>query len=123
MPATPARIGFIQAEFRRATSITEEAKARHGNLARETEDPIETFFDNVADAQAMADARQALLSAERQRFAVSVNSPAEIQELNYIGSVPVARFIDRDRAVDKPVIVSEFTIDYARNVAAVRIWG
>lgn len=123
MPATPARIGFIQSEFRRVVSTTLAAKTRHGNLARESDDPIETFFDNVADAQVMANARQALLSPERQRFMLTVNSAEEIQDLGYIGAIPVGRFVDSDRAVNKPVILSDFTIDYNRGAAAVRVWG
>lgn len=123
MPATPARIGFIQTDLRRVTSLTTTAKARHGNLARESEDPIETFFDNVADAQVMADARQALLSPERQRFMVTLNSAAEIQALSYVSAIPVGRFVDTDRGVNKPVLMSDFTIDYNRLAAAVRIWG
>lgn len=123
MPATPARIGFIQSEFRVVTSITEEAKDRHGNLARESEDPIETFFDNVSDALLMAEARQELLSADRRRFMVTVNSATEVQALDYVGQVPLARFIDRERGVDRRVLVADFSVDYNRQAAAVRIWG
>lgn len=123
MPATPARIGFVQSEFRRATSTTASVQTRYGSLARQTEDPVVTFFDNVADAQVVADARQALMSAERRRFRVSVSSVEEAFSLSYIGAVPKGRYVDTERNANLPVLVSEISIDLARLNAAFTVWG
>lgn len=123
MPATPARIGFVQSEFRRATSTTASVQTRYGSLARQTEDPVVTFFDNVADAQVVADARQALMSAERRRFRVSVSSVEEAFALSYIGAVPKGRYVDTERNANLPVLVSEISIDLARLNAAFTVWG
>ena len=58
MPATSARIGFIQQEFRKVTVTSSNPQTRYGAMARETADPVETFFDSEADALTVATARQ-----------------------------------------------------------------
>lgn len=123
MPATPSRIGFVQSEFRRAVSTTASVQTRYGALARQTEDPIPTFFDNVADAQIVADARQSLMSAERRRFRVGVSSVEEALALSYIGAVPKGRYVDSERNANLPVLVSEITVDLSRLNAAFTVWG
>lgn len=123
MPATPSRIGFVRSEFRRATSTTTSVQTRYGALARQSDDPVITFFDNVADAQAMADARQALMSAERRRFRVGVSTVEEALALSYISAVPKGRYVDSERSADLPVLVSEITVDLSRLNAAFTVWG
>lgn len=123
MPATSARIGFIQSEFRKVVSTTTAAQTRHGTLARKSEDPIETFFDNTADAQVVSDARQALLSAERRRFRVSVTGIDEVLALNYLGAVPLGRYKDTERAANMPVLISEIAIDLGKHGAELGVWG
>ena len=49
-------------------SETASIKDRHGNLARQSADPIDSWFASLADAQLRADERQPLFSAERRRF-------------------------------------------------------
>lgn len=123
MPATPSRIGFIQTEFRRVVSSTMLVKALHGNLARASDDPVETFFSDEDDAQAIADERQALLSPERRRLRMQVADIADVLALDYIGKVPVATMVDRNRSIDGPALVSEITLDFARQGAVVTLWG
>lgn len=123
MPASPARIGFIQSEFRRAVATTPDAAVRFGNLARESDDPIETWFDDVEDAQAVAEERQALLSAERRRFRCVTVGVNEVMALTYIGSLPVAQFVDRERGFDGKAVVSEIVIDMEKGQAALSVWG
>jgi len=124
MPATPDRITFILTPFRRATSENPEVKEQFGNQARQSDDPVQTFFDNVADAQVMADERQSLLSPVRRRFTVAVRGIEEVSALDYMaGAVPVARFIDRECSIDRDMIVSEIVLDYAAQSAALNVWG
>jgi hypothetical protein len=48
MPATPARIGFITQDYRVVTSGPDTAvQAKYGSMARNTDDPLPTFFDAV----------------------------------------------------------------------------
>lgn len=123
MPATPTRIAFITEEYRRAVATTASAKTRHGTLARETDDPVETYLDDATDAQAIATARQDLLSPERRQFRLAVGDIAEVMALDYFGAVPVARYVDTESGVDRDMLVSEIIIDFDSQQAALRVWG
>ena len=123
MPATPARIGFIQQEFRRVVSETAAIKTRFGDLARESEDPVETFFDSETDAQVIATARQALLGTERRRFIASTNSVDEVLAVPLGGDVPIAHYVDDERACDRNMLLSEVTVDLGRGSANLTVWG
>lgn len=123
MPATPARIGLISSEYRKVISLTATASTKHGGMARESDDPIETFFDNAADAQVVADARQDLLSAERRRFKVTVTGLDEVMALTYVGAVPVGYLTDLERNISRPVLVSDITMDFDKQSASLTVWG
>jgi hypothetical protein len=124
MVATPTRIGFVMEEWRRATATTPAVKERHGELARETEDPIEAYFDNVADAQAIADARQALLSPERRRFNVATVGLEHGLALNYLdGVIPNGHYVDTAKAADMDVLVAEVGFDFEKQRTSLRVWG
>lgn len=123
MPATPSRIGFIMQEFRKAVSETSSVQTRYGSLARQSDDPIPTWFDSEADAQDVADARQALLAPERRRFRTSVVGVSEILAIDYIGAVPVATYIDDERGCNRPMLVSEIVIDLGKQSAELTLWG
>lgn len=123
MPATPARIGFVQEEFRRVVSTTAQAKTRHGNLARESADPIETWFDNVADAQTVADERQALLSVERARYSVTIAGLDDVLALDLTGPVPIATLVDSELSINGKTLISEVTLDFQNQGAVLTVWG
>lgn len=123
MPATPSRIGFVQSEFRRVIATTTSATTRHGALARESEDPIETFFDSETDAQAVASERQAMLSPDRRRFRVNLATIEEAAALTYVGAVPNARYVDDERQADRKVIVCDITLDFDKQQAVLSLWG
>lgn len=123
MVATPARIGFSMEEWRRGRAVTQQARDRYGDLARETEDPLETFFDDVDDATAAAVERQSLLGTERRRFRVTVKGVAEVMALQKAGIVPLSRYIDPDRDVDRPMLITETTYDFAKDEATLTLWG
>lgn len=123
MPAAPSRIGFIQQDFRRVIAETAAVRTNYGSLARESDDPVPTALDNVADAQTIANERQALLGVERRRFTLSLNSSAEVLGLSYAGLMPLGRYIDTERSFDRPVIVSEIEIDLGRGSSEITVWG
>lgn len=124
MSATPARIGFVMQPFRRAVAETAEMASRHGRLARRNEEPLETFFDDPADAEAMAEARQELLGTERRKFGVTVKGLEEALDLPMAGpEVPQARYVDALRGVDRDVLVAEIGFDFAAQRAMIVVWG
>jgi len=121
--ASAARIGFILNPFRRAISETTDAKTKFGSQARQSEDPVETFFDNIGDADVMADERQALLSPVRRRFDVSVSGLDEVMSLTYAQTVPVTQYIDPERLVDRPALIGDIVIDLGKQTAKLNVWG
>jgi len=123
MPATPTRIAFIQEQFRRVIATTAAAQTRYGNLARKSEDPIETFFDSTTDAQTMANARQTLLSPSRQRFIVGVTGLEEVLGLSFLGTTPLARYVDPERNANIPAIVGFVSMDFNKQSATINVWG
>lgn len=123
MPATPARIGFIQEKFRRAVAETTAMKTRFGDLARQSEDPVETFFDSEADAQVIAAARQTLLGTERRRFQLRTKGIEEVLAVAFNGDVPVVHYVDTERQVDRNMLLSEIVIDLGRGSANLTVWG
>lgn len=123
MPATPSRAAFVQSEFRRASATTATPKTRYGDLARESDDPVETFFDSVSDAQTIANARITLLSAERRRFRAACRDLSEVIGISYSGAIPVATYVDADRDANRSMLVSEITFDLAREQAIFTLWG
>ena len=124
MPATAARIGFIQTPFRKAISENATVKSQYGSSARETEDPLETFFDSAADAQVMADARQDLLGVHRRRFQVVVKGVEEGLALDYTSGVaPVVDYTDSLRSIARTMLIGEVTFDMAKQRSTYSIWG
>lgn len=125
MVATTTRIGFVIEPYRRAVSETASAADRHGNLARETDDPLDTWFSTVADAQIRADERQALLSPDRRLFDIEIvgTDVDALLDLLEAETVPAGRLIDTERDIDRPVIATEFKVDLAAQSATIKVWG
>lgn len=124
MPATAARIGFITEEWRRAVAETPAVKTRYGSNARASEDPIPTFFDNVADAQTVATERQTLLSAERRMFEITLIGVADVLALDYTGQVPIATYTDAERSVSAlSCLVAQIGVDFRTETSTLRLWG
>ena len=124
MPATPSRIGFITQEFRIATAGPVSAvETLYGNAARDTPEPLETFFDDVADADAMADERLDLLSVQRSLVTASVDQVDTAADLDFAASLPTSRIIDDEQDRNSPAIVVGLTIDMNTGRSALENWG
>ncbi|HUD28943.1 MAG TPA: hypothetical protein VMQ93_08740 [Novosphingobium sp.] len=129
MTATPTRIGFVIEPYRRAVSQTPAVATRHGNLARESADPIDSYFASVAVAQVRADERQALLSPDRRLFsAITPDVEAmlpllDVDDEENDGALPTVRYIDTERGIDMSAIVAEVVIDTEAHAATIKFWG
>ena len=124
MPATPSRIGFITREFRTATAgPNATVDALYGNRARDTKEPIETFFDSDADAQAMANERLALLEVQRSLVTVQVNGVSDAAALDPSLTVPTVRIIDDEQDRNSQALVVGITIDMNTERSTLETWG
>lgn len=124
MPATPSRIGFITQEFRTVKNENSTMQARYGALARQSEDPIPTFFDSVTDAQTVCDARMTLLATERRLFKVGVRGVDDVLALTYAGTTPVASLVDPERGITMTCMIAEInSIDFSKDQCVLTVWG
>ncbi|BBD98067.1 hypothetical protein SAMIE_1015680 [Sphingobium amiense] len=124
MPATASRIGFITQAVRNAIAGPDEAVAlKYGDLARDTKEPLECFFDSEADAALVAQERLALLSPDRRRFLSEVSGADVGRGLQFNVSTPTARIIDTEKAADLPAATVEIGIDYEAGKTILSNWG
>ena len=141
MPATPARIGFVVSEWRSAIASDSAVEALWGDAARDTsalksktdltgqtidaEKPVETYFDNVADAQTVVNARLALLKAPRRRFEVQIGELLDFSgALAFTTAVPTIGFIEDEKAANlNCVLASIEALDFETGNTTVQLWG
>ena len=124
MSVTPARAAFILQEFRNARAESTTIAAQYGKAARESDDPVMTGFDNVADAQAVANERLALFGVQRRRFQVSAVGLDEALALDLDAArLPIAQFVDEERGADIKTLAGEVGIDFSRQLCEFTIWG
>lgn len=124
MPATPARIALITQEFRTVRNGPDTTvDGKYGATARKTTGPVETFFEDEGDAQAMCDERRTLLGADRRRFVQTVQGEATGLGLSYSTVSPTATVIDDSRQANHTALVSEITIDFAKEKTKLESWG
>lgn len=125
MPATAARIGFIIEPFRKVVSENATVASAYGNVARESDDPIETYFDDVDDAQILADERKELLGVlGRRRFRLELAGIDEMSVLDYVsGTIPNGWLRSVPHDVDRKVLVAEIGFDFGKQESAAMVWG
>lgn len=124
MPATASRIGFITQGVRNAAAGPDASVvSKYGDLARDTDDPLECFFDSVADATVVAQQRLALLSADRRRLVSEISGAETGQGLSFNQVTPTAHVIDTEKAADLSAAVVEIGIDYATGKTILTTWG
>jgi hypothetical protein len=125
MPATPARIAFITQQFRSVVAGPDSGViTKYGSMARDTaEAPIQSFFDDTADAQVMVTERLNLLKADRRRFKVTIPNAMTGLGLNYSQSTPSATFIDDERQANMSVAVVDVSIDLGSDKTTLGVWG
>lgn len=124
MPATPARIGFITQPYRLATAGPDTSVAAlYGNKARDTKEPVETFFDDQTDADAMAEERLALLSEQRSLVTVSIDSAAVGAGLDVSQVLPTVRVIDDEQDRNSSALIVGVGVDMNTGRTTLETWG
>jgi hypothetical protein len=124
MPATPSRIGFITQPFRIATSGPDSrVEALYGNAARDTEEPLETFFDTVEDAEAMADERMTLLSQSRSLLTVQIDRADTGANVDARTGLPTVRVIDDEQNRNAPGLIVGVGVDMNTDRTTLEVWG
>lgn len=124
MPATSARIDFITNEFRVVTAGPDATVVTNfGDKARDTSEPLATYFESEADATSMATARLNLLKANRRRFREDVVGEAAALALDFSQVTPAATVIDTERSANFTGAIVEIGIDYQREQSIFGVWG
>lgn len=124
MPATPSRIGFITSEFRVSTAgPNTTVETLYGNAARDTIEPLETFFDDPADVQAIANERLALVEVKRSLVPVSIDGTELAAAFDRSLSLPTVRVIDDEQDRNSLALIVGVTIDYNTGRSTLETWG
>lgn len=124
MPAAPSRIGFITSAFRSVIAGPNTAiETLYGDAARDNQEPVETFFDDVADAQAMANERLALLEVKRSLVPVVIDGTELAAALDRTSALPTAQVIDDEQSRNSPGLIVGITIDYNTERSTLDTWG
>ena len=99
---------------------------RYGTAARDTSDqPVETFFDTIADVQAIADARLTLLKADRRKFEIAVAGIVGFTgALDYSQVAPAVTVIDDEKGASLPCAITGIVaLDYETERSTLTCWG
>jgi len=125
MTATPARIGLITQQFRTVEAKDPAVQARYGKDARDTgAEPVETFFDDMADVQAVCDERLKLLKRDYRRFRQTTNNLVDFTgALDFSQKTPAATVIDTDRGANLKSAIVEISLDSGGNKTTIVTWG
>ena len=120
MPALPADIfagsrEVAIASWESATIAARYPTARDGSAA-----PATGYFDKMADAQAMIDARAALIGVERRRFkAVAI----DMIWPDAAGLVQQVRLIDGEQGADGAFLTARFELDLEAETTTYELFG
>ena len=124
MTLDPSRLAFVLRDQRIATSETRAVSAKHGNLARVIDEPVDTYFDDLSSAQVIADQRQMLFGVERRRFSARASGLDEVLNLDMAGGVtPTCEFVDEKRDISRRCLVAEIGFDFGKQQANLLVWG
>jgi hypothetical protein len=82
--------------------------------------PAEGFFDAVADAQTMINARASLIGVERRRFLVGAQ---DILWLDPSLGLPAVTLVDSDQAVSGPFAIARLEVDLGAETTSLEVFG
>lgn len=120
MPATDSDIAAASRDVVVATWASATIAARYPSARDGSLDPAPGYFDSLADAQAMADARGALIGVERRRFAVAIE---EVLTIDPTSGIPQARVVDAEQALDATMLAARIEVDLEQERTSLEVFG
>jgi hypothetical protein len=112
--ATPSRISRCSRDYSYATASNPAVLAARPDAKPQGGDEftIDSFFDNVADAQVMLDEKFAVLASSRRNEAAETAVPLRVgTDIAIAPVLPKARMIDANRGVDAVLIIKGLSVD------------
>lgn len=121
MPAAAADIFAASREVAVASWTDAAIVARYPSQARDgSVTPADGYFDSVVDAQAVVNARGAIIGTETRRFAVSVD---DLYWPSIPTSLPLVKLIDAEQGVNATLFPSRIELDLENEVTAFELFG
>lgn len=120
MPALPADIAAASRDVVTATWASAAIAGRYPSARDGSVTPADGYFDAVADAQAVTDARGALIGVERRRFAVVA------QHLHWApvsAGVPQVALVDAEQGVNGGHLVARLELDLEAETTSYEVFG
>lgn len=121
MPADPTDIALATRDVAVATWTDAAIVARYPSQAREGSlTPSDGYFDAIADAQTVVNARGAIIGTEARRFAVSAD---DLVWPTISTSVPVFKLVDAEQGANVVLFASRIELDLENEVTAIELFG
>ena len=120
MPALPADIGaasrdVVLATFADATIAARYPASRDGSVT-----PADGYFDAVADANTVIQARGALIGAERRRFTVVA---IDLAWPTVSTGVPQVQLVDAEQGVNAVFLAARVELDLEAETTTTELFG
>lgn len=120
MPALDADIGAGSRDSVVATWSDAAIASRYPSARDGGTEPSTGYFDAIADAQAVINARGALIGTDRRRFA------AEVQDILVPAlsvGVPQVQLIDAEQTVNGTFLASRIEVDLEQDRTSYELFG
>lgn len=121
MPADPADIAPGSRDVAVASWTDAAIVARYPSQARDGSlTPADGYFDGIADAQTVVNARGAIIGTETRRFAVKVD---DLVWPTLSTSVPTFKLVDAEQGVNVVLFASRIELDLEGEQTAIELFG
>lgn len=120
MPATPADIAAASRDVVVATWSDAAIAGRYPSARDGSVQPEDGFFDAIADAQTIINARGMLIGSERRRFETPADGaiwPSDPPE------VPQVRLVDSEQGAAVNALAGRFELDLEAETSTFELYG
>ena len=120
MPATAADIAAASRDVVTATWTDATIAARYPTARDGSLDPAPGYFDAIADAQAVVNARGSLIGAERRRFTAAAY---DLIWPTVSTALPCAALIDAELGINATCLAARIEIDLDAEMTTFELLG